>query len=395
MGRPIKWQTSPVGLREMTDAEIDYVAHQVLVQFAADDTSPFTLTTTASGNTSIGSFTDTYRTEAVGVHPATGATASDTTTIYQNRNSSTINQTALPLEWTTSPADGLREMVQASVSTNIIARAVALYNAQGLGSYALGTSAPAGDTWTAKITIDDEHGGSSGITSTTYYIWRKTARTAPTAVRSMKWQTSPAGIREMTDAEMKLLVNHLREYMRTTGIGQYALQATAPSTGTWVDRGTITDTRQSVTDVNYSGTVGYTGTYYQFADYTGTYYQFADYSGTYYQFADYSGTYRATVGYTGTYRSRIGYAFSGGATYYRFADYSGTYYQFADYTGTYRRTIGYTGTYGTTLGYSGTYRRTIGYTGTYYQFQNYAGLTIQSGTTRDTVTTLKLWQRTA
>ena len=363
MSRPIKWQASPSGLKEMSDTDMDYVAYRVASTFAGSQSGGGTLNT--SSGTSIGSFSDNIRNDAIGTHPTLGAQTTTTTTIYQDLVAITPTPQARPLYWSASKP-GLQEMSDSVMNTDLCRYVMTYMIADGLGTYALQPSAPAGGTWSSIAILTDTT--QSGDTSET--IWRKTASTAPaTTVRPMKFST---GVREMTDADLNDLVDNLREYIRTTGRGQYKLQTDTPTTGTWVAKGSMTDTRQVVSDTNYRKTIGYTGTYYQYAVYN----QFA----AYYQYAD----YRRTINYQTTiaYRKTIGYVITYG-TYFQFANYYqyAAYYQFADY----RRTINYQATL--------PYQSTVGYDGTYYQYADYAGLTVQSNT--QNVSTVTLWMRTA
>ena len=70
------------GLQIMSDVEQDYAVHQILTQFVDDNTGSGTLSITTDaggGGHTIGSFADTYRTEAEGSHPSSNAIATRTT----------------------------------------------------------------------------------------------------------------------------------------------------------------------------------------------------------------------------------------------------------------------------------------------------------------------------
>lgn len=162
--------------------------------------------------------------------------------------------------------------------------------------------------------------------------------------------------------------------------------------------------------VNYSGTRNYAGTYAGVGNYSGpaNYSGSRNYTGNY--ITNYTGFYSATVGfqgtaygtaYTGNYNGFVpptpytGYFSGPGGSYTGYftgpANYSGTYtgyfsaapYQGPNYTGNF--TGNYAGGGSFTGNYSGSYINN--FTG------NYSGATIQA--TKDTVSTVKLWIRTA
>ena len=86
----IKASGSPItsanfqGLQEMSDGEINqYLSYVITNKFASDTDGTGTAelnvdTANALAGTSIGTFVDTERTEAIGTHPASGSTTSTT-----------------------------------------------------------------------------------------------------------------------------------------------------------------------------------------------------------------------------------------------------------------------------------------------------------------------------
>ena len=71
--------TNFTGLQEMSNAEMDYISHKILVNFATEANSSQSFVgdlNTISIGTSIGSFEDIRRTESIGTHPAVGTTNS-------------------------------------------------------------------------------------------------------------------------------------------------------------------------------------------------------------------------------------------------------------------------------------------------------------------------------
>lgn len=245
MANPIKLR-SDNDLQEMTNAEMDYAVHRVLLSFASSSTLSINPGGT-SGLTNIGNFRDTIRDDAVGTHPTSGSTSSTTYTFYQDRQTQSEASMLRPIGLSTSD---LGQQSDTDLNNTIISRALSQMVNDGIGKYQLRASAPSGGTWTNRGTITNSVRGAS---SSTFTLWQKTNATAPTTIRPMRLDGSN-NLREMSNADIETLVARLRNRINDTGIGQYALQATAPSTGTWVAAGnSFQDTRRRVQSVNYTG----------------------------------------------------------------------------------------------------------------------------------------------
>lgn len=363
MANPLKVRTSGatfLGLQTMTDAEMDYAVDVILKNFAATNTGLGTVNIDGVTGTSIGTFTDTSRSGAVGDHPVVDSPTTVTTyTFKQDITTAATESLTRPVEYSST---GIRQQNDTQLNASIINRALNNLVASGIGSYVLQPSAPAG-TWTSIGSITNTVIGASN-TST---LWRKTGGTAPTTVRPLKYQTSPTkSVQQMTDAEIQSLTNRLRNRIIATGIGTYRLQTSAPTPGTWTTAGAaFDDTRNTLASQNYTGSYsgGYTGNYT--GTYSGAY--AGNYTGSYTRFRSqaFAGAYAAFFnGFTPGY-------FTGFYTGFFTGFYAGTYTGF--YTGF------YTGTY------AGTY--TGSYSGTY------AGTTIQASAA--TISTVSLWVRTA
>jgi hypothetical protein len=406
--------TSPKSLKFMSGTDYDYTTYQILTVFAATDTGVGTVSVnpaSTTGLTSIGTFADTYYNVGVpGDHPVGTTLTTSNFAFYQDLQTATETLT-IPIEYNS----GLKEQVDANLNADSIAVALANLVANGVGSYALATTAPIGGTWTSKATIYNyTYTGASNVT----YLWRKTAGSStPTSPRPLKIDTttSPKSIKEMSDAEIQTLTARFRNRIVASGLGKYALQTSAPvSGGTWATQGAaFSDTRNTESSVNYTGY--YSGTYS--GSYTGSftgaytgYYSgtFTGYYTGYYQgLRAYAGAY---AGYYTTYYGGHPYAYLGyytgyytGLAYYAgaYAGYYTTYYAgyatgyLGYYTGYYQPFFSgaYTGYYsGTFTGYySGTYTSSFSgsYSGTYTG--TYAGITLNAAT--ETVSTASLWIR--
>lgn len=407
------------GLQEMTDAEIEQYYSAILTLDFADNTDGSgtgEININGGTGTSIGTATDTKRDDAVGTHPTDGASSTVTTyTAKQIESAASESITNRPLGYVDSGTVGMHEFDDTELDSDILDKVVDDFVAQGdytVGQYKLSTSSPSGGTWTSRYTlVNTEVDG----TSTSYYIWQKTAATnsAVANYKPLKVTGGGAGVQEMTVAEMEQQVPNLRNYMISSGKGKYVLQAAAPGSGTWVDQGSFTDTKKEVTAQNYTGaysgtyTGSYTGGYTGAKNYAGAYTGAKSYSGSYVGTSGYSGTYTGTSGYSGTYAGDYTGNYAANYSGYAGTSYAGTYagsyvgyYTGAkNYTGYYTGAKTYGGTYVGTSNYAGTYTGTSAYSGTYsgnytgYYSGTYSGDTIQSS--NETVSTVKLWLRTA
>jgi len=400
------------GIQEMTDGEINqYLSFVLTNKFASDTNGAGTAelnvdTANALTGTSIGTFVDTIRDDAVGTHPTDGATSSTTYYFKQVETAVAESITNRPVGYDSA----IKEMTDANLDTDVLDKAIedmVIGTAYTTGQYSLAATSPAGGTWTSRYTITDSAQGGN----TTVYLWQKTAPTsaANTDLTSLKVEGT-AGTKMMTAAEIEQMLPNFRNRIIDTGIGTYLLQASAPGSGTWTQQGdSLIDTLQSVASANYEGT--YTGAYSTnytggfVGDYVGSKSYSGSYTGSF--SGDYAGNYVGTSAYTGAYSGAYattnaytlyysGYA--GGTNYYTgyfTGFYSGFYTGAKTYSGTYTGAYNqdFTGNYVGTSAYSGTYSGT--YTG-YYSGDytgTYAGDTISAS--KDTVATIKLWVRTA
>jgi len=312
------------GLQELTDAEIkNYTANKLTTKFA-QTTSVGSLQVGTSGApanfTSIGTFTNRERDDAVNTHPTDGAFTSTTYTFSQGTSTATDGKTARPVRYN---GTDLEESSDAEIDSEVIddcIKAMVDQDANTAGQYYLSASAPAGGTWTSRGTITDTQVDGTDVTKT---LWQKTAATtvpSTTTNRTLvKVTGSNSGFKEFSNTEIQALEGRFRNRIAANNIGKYVVDTAAPGTGTWQQMGeTLTDQLKNTASYNYAGT--YTGSYS--GNYTGSY------SGTY------SGNY--TGAYTLFYSGSIGGYFSGTYTGFYTGSYSGTYT--GSYSGNY---VGY------------------------------------------------------
>lgn len=399
------------GLQEMSDAEINqYLSYVITNKFAADTDGTGTAelnvdTANALTGTSIGTWTNSIRNDAIGTHPTAGATTDTTYYFKQVTAAASESITNRPVGYDSA----IKEFTDASLDTDVLDKVIEdMVTSTGytVGQYSLAASAPAGGTWTSRATITDSNQGGS----TNLYLWQKTAPSTAANSDLTSLKLDGTNVKAMSSAEIEQMVPNFRNRIIDSGIGTYKLQSAAPGTGTWVQMGdSLTDTRQQIASENYAGT--YTGSFSgnYVGEYVGSYVGDKTYTGSYTgSFSgDYAGNYVGTSAYAGAYSGdyarteayTLFYAGYAGGTNYYTGYYTGFYTGYFEgaktYTGTYTGAYNqdFTGNYVGTSAYSGTYSGT--YTGYYSNTftGTYAGDTIQAST--ENVSTVKLWLRSA
>ena len=269
-----------------------------------------------------------------------------------------------PYTWI-APANGfpsyrIMEMTDQMIVWYIGSAITAMMSAGGIGGYylSLTSSPPAGGTW-VEITprIYNTYASVNGVVTESYSLWRKSSGTAGT-IRPLK--RSGANLVEMTDTEIQNMWPCVGEYIRQTtgstvrGIGSYYVSVTAPTTGTWVSRGTFVDTTNDLVDTAYNGTFtgSYVGTYSRLiiGNFTGAYSK--AFTGAW------AGTREVTYGspaYTNAWTQAFSGSYAGSYTnIYTGISYSGLsytgYYAGSTYTGYYLSPGSTTTTWGNTGG---------------------------------------------
>ena len=400
MVAPLKLNATGGDLKEMTTTEEQFLAYQAGLQLAAMGTADQSALRADATGTNIGSYANTFYNEAVGTHPGSSISIGTTTTSVYQTTSGVASETGLtrPCKFT-GAGTRLDEMDDTGFN-EVVDRIIGIIAVNEYpGTYRLGSSLPSGDydIHLASIFTDTRTDGGS----VAYNIYQRQSITAPTTVRPIRLDGVDGNVKEMSDAEIKLTFGQrgkTRIISAANFVGAYQLRSSAsgaPSDpGTWVARGTATDTRNTTADANYAAT--YSADYS--ADYTANYEnpRSTDYLN------EYIGYYTTNFTATSTNPDGTGYTsfssgnfpgFSFGQIYWYQATFTGYFagpaYYAGDYVGDYAGN--YAGNFiGDYLGnYLGNY---VGnYTGNYEG--NYDGLTIGAGT--GTIETYTLYMRTA
>lgn len=398
MGRPLRAvyanSTYSTGVQEMSDSDITNLITPLILNYvvANPNVSYGTRlrTSTSLYGVSRGSALDSVN-SVVGAHPASNS-SSTAGTIYQTERAQPVNVGSRPVHYVMSGSEvQIKTMTDQDLYDYFYPAVANFMLTGGQGAYYLGLTSsgtPSG-TWTSYGTLNDTYYVSSTLTTDQYTLWQRTDAAAIGTIRPLKHSVYGTGVthrlEEMTNADVEALAVYIGEYIRTTGIGQYAFQVSAPGTGTWISRGAFVDKINNLVDTGYIGitdrsftgtfTGAYTGAFT--GAYTGAYSRSftGSYLGTYNQ--TFTGIYSSvyTGLFTGAYMGAYNQAFTGNFTgLYNNAFtgtftsvYAGTYNQAftGSFTGLYNNTFSRTFTGAFTGAYAGAYTGT--FTGLYNQ----------------------------
>lgn len=252
----VYFDTSGNFTQKFSTSQVDDLAERVLRVMASNT---YTGTITVSNTSSIGTFTDTALVGAAGSDNT--AEVSNTYTLSQV-STATLGAASDPpmyvgLDTSTPPSVILQENLttREQLADEIISRMVS--GTGGTNAYYLGTSAPAdGATWVSRGTLLDTKTNLT-VTVTDYKLWHRTTSGASITNRDPV-KLSSGNLQSFSTAEIQALIKTIEQRIVSTGIGTYVLQETVPATGTWVNAGTIIDTREDFTAFSY---ISDSGTY--------------------------------------------------------------------------------------------------------------------------------------
>jgi hypothetical protein len=345
-------------LKKITATEENYLAYRAGLQLAAAGTSEVASLNSSSGTT-VGTYTDTQFDQAVGTHPGSSLTTTTTnTTIYQTTGTAPENiaNFVKPVLWDQDPGD-IEALNDTQLSTAVDRLIATIFTNDYPGSYQLGSSAPSGD-YTAHLSNIFTDNRTDG-TTVNYSVYKRQTMTEPTVVKTVKLEGTNADLKGMSNTEIQVTFGQrAKTRIMSTGIGTYQLRSSAAGVptdpGTWVAKGTATDTKQQTADADYTrdstrvstrdstqnftriSTTDYISNYVN--DYIGNYVN----ENTNYDAAafteDYIGNYDGTLGpefvgnydgatFEGNYAAAYALDVNYVATYGGFAAYSGPVYQ--------------------------------------------------------------------
>lgn len=297
---PLKLKNNDGDLQKFTSSEENYLAYQLGLRLAgvpvdnagalttyASYGGPLSLVDFETVATTIGTFTDTFYQEIV--EPIGGGTTlglgSTQTKLYQ------FVGTDDPIEvvkdygagyyqravrW---DSDGsINEMTSAESMTLATRLLSTVMTNEYPGTYRIASSAPSADHAATinSLYTDTRNDG----TSITYNLYRKNSGTSPTKTNSVSVKYDNGsfdGLNVMTEQQMQYSFGSIAQKIQQTAgnIGTYQLRSSAQGAptdpGTWVSRGTVTDTRNPDSDTDfitgyardyltdYEKTIDYTG----------------------------------------------------------------------------------------------------------------------------------------
>lgn len=339
MATPLKLRDGDGNIQELTSAEENYLTYLIGLHLAADSANGIGGITINSGDTSIGTYTDTFFNEPVGTHPSTSITSGSTaTTIYQNQGinaAETDSDVKTPLRWIDAGGQtGFKEMPSSDLNAAVDRYLTTLFTNDYPGVFKLASASPGPDysVWLSTVFSDTRTDG----TSVAYNIYRRDSYTIPTEIPPMYVRNNGGfdGIQEMTDRQIKYSFGQrAKSRIGASKIGTYQLRsatAGAPTDpGTWISAGAATDTKQTTSQQEFTSvftaayqtnyTRGYTrvfsGTYtinYQRAfdrAYTGNAFA-SNYSRSFTRLASESFATNYTRNYTGNYDRRYTRAYT-------------------------------------------------------------------------------------
>lgn len=297
----IYYDTSNNTIQQFSTAELDLLAERILRTMAA---GTYTGTITIGSTNSIGTFTDTALVGAAGSTDT--STVSNTYTLSQVTTATLGASSDPPMYIGLDTTDPTTTVLQENLTTveqladEILSRMVV--STGGTNAYYLAPSAPAdGATWVSRGTLLDTITNLT-VTVTDYKLWHRTTSGA-TITNKDPVKLSSGNIQTFSDAEIDAIIKIVEQRIVATGIGTYALQESAPGTGTWTNVGTVTDTRENITTSSYLGPASYTNE--NAVNYTATYLGTRDYAGDVAYSTSYTSTQSFTnpdaIAYTATY----------------------------------------------------------------------------------------------
>tara|TARA_R100000951_G_scaffold44917_1_gene38279 strand:+ start:9752 stop:13225 length:3474 start_codon:yes stop_codon:yes gene_type:complete len=262
MATPIRTSSSTT-LREFTSSQENYIAYQVGLELAAaTQTEVGSLNKFGSG-TNIGTYTNSFFNEPVGTHPGAAITTGTTNTSIHQVNGPPAAETdsdfSLPIMWVDSASEtGFKQMPDTDLNEAVDRYLSTIFTNEYPGAYRLASSTPSAGYFATSIKVTDTRTGGSSVT---HRLYKKVTMSAPSTFRPMCVEDSAGGagmdLKEMSDRKIRQTFGQrAKTRIMASKIGTHQLRSStqgAPTDpGTWVARGTATDTKKQTVQQTFT-----------------------------------------------------------------------------------------------------------------------------------------------
>ena len=277
VGVPFKLKTSDSDFQDFSSIEENYLAFEVGRQYAIYDSSKGgSLGFIGSGGRAVGTLTNTSYNSSEGSHGNLVLTITSTN-IFQNLSTAdSVGASLHRIPVYQNDSDGqfvIREFNDSDRNTLADRLNSRIFTSDYPGSYKLASDAPSADYAVALSNVmtdtrSDSNGGASP--SIQFNIYQRKTMTSPTqtlpfAVKRADGDTGTyQGLQLMTDSQIGHTLSEIGRNRITGGnsnedyqVGSYLIRSSAQGAptapGTWVAKGTATDTRLTETETNFTG----------------------------------------------------------------------------------------------------------------------------------------------
>lgn len=296
----LKLNSGSGDLKKITEDEEDYLAWQAGMRLGQSSTGDVASLNISGDGVLIGTYNDTSFDNPVGSHP-TGGTTTISVNVHQTEGTVSTSLSNNPvLKKKSNPDTHINAADDADMNIIVDRLLEKIFANDYPGTYELASSSPgAGYTVSISNIFSDTRADGTVVN---YSLYKKTSGTAPTKISPLRLSNTKDGLRAMSTSEIQYTFGQrLKNRIMSTpdNIGTYQLRTSAQgapvSGGTWVSKGVALDTRQQVSEEDYTRTVTKTFERNSSDTFVGNY--VADFIGNY--VADFIGNY--TGAFTGDY----------------------------------------------------------------------------------------------
>lgn len=310
-------------IQELSASDISTLADYLLYLYATQSYNSKNLPYVSSGNIAgnKGQFLNTYLSQSVGTHPATGTVTTDYYSLIQdvtpNNAISTITypiikKTANTTHNTYGPSSGIGNSSATETISEILTTATGKVSASAnaVGSYYIastGSNLPEGSTTGWQVAQSNAIPDTVVDGTTTNYTLYRKIGTQPTPPKILK--RVGGDLKEFEATDFSKLVQLLSNQFVTSGINHYQLTQgtiapTTPVGSTWQAAGTLVNTIRTTANISYAGGI-YAGTR----------------NNSYFRGA-FTGPVNTGVFTSGSYATTVWYYYTRRANYYRTVNYT-------------------------------------------------------------------------